>query len=177
MRASRMSLVIILMVLFTASCSVISHPVRTESEPGVPFKTLGQETDRYTGKTVILGGYILETKNFTDETRIEVLQAPLSYRDEPKSRDRSEGRFIVFHNSFLDPELYSKDRKITVAGTLTGCNVEKIQTCRIDSREIYLWPEHKYGYGYPYYFPGGFYYRHGFHHHGYRHHGHHRHRC
>ena len=39
---------------------MISQQVRTESETGVPFKTLGQETDRYTGKTVILGGYILE---------------------------------------------------------------------------------------------------------------------
>jgi outer membrane lipoprotein len=64
---------------------------------------------------VILGGYILETKNLTDETIVEVLQAPLTFQVEPKSKDLSEGRFIVSHKGFLDPEVYNKDRKLTVA--------------------------------------------------------------
>jgi starvation-inducible outer membrane lipoprotein len=89
----RIPLLITLMVVLASSCSVISRHVRTESEPAVPFKTLVREADRYVGKTVILGGYILETKNLADETIIEVLHAPLTFRDEPNSKDLSEGRF------------------------------------------------------------------------------------
>jgi outer membrane lipoprotein len=159
MSASRTTLLITLMVFFTASCSVISHQVRTESEPAVPFETLVEETDRYVGKTVILGGYILETKNLAGETIIEVLQAPLTFRDEPKSKDRSEGRFTVSHKGFLDPEVYSKNRKITVAGTLSGCMVEKVETCKLASREIYVWPKYEYGYRSPYHGPSGPYWR------------------
>jgi outer membrane lipoprotein len=152
----RIPLLITLMVVLASSCSVISRHVRTESEPAVPFKTLVREADRYVGKTVILGGYILETKNLADETIIEVLQAPLTFRDEPNSKDLSEGRLIISHKEFLDPEVYSKDRKLTVAGTLSGCWVEKVRTCKLESREIYVWPE--YGYGYPYPYPYYYYY-------------------
>ncbi len=151
MSALRTFLLITLVVVLTSSCSVIPRHIRTESEPIVPFNTLVQEADKYVGKTVILGGYILETKNLADKTIIEVLQTPLTFRDEPESKDLSEGRFIVSHKGFLDPEVYSKDRKLTVAGTLSGCWVEDVRTCTLESREIYVWPEYRHGYPYPYY--------------------------
>jgi outer membrane lipoprotein len=148
---------IYLMTIFTAvvavSCSVISPEVKKQADPPVPFKTLAREADRYAGRTVVVGGYILETQNHADETVIEILQAPLTIRDRPKSMDLSEGRLIVTRKGFLDPAVYRKDRAITVAGTLTRCTLEKVETCRIDSREIYLWPE--YEYRYPDYYPIG----------------------
>ncbi len=164
MSVMRQLCLITLMVLFAGSCSVISRHVRIESEPAVPFKTLVQKADKYAGKTVILGGYILETKNLEDETIIEVLQAPLAFGDEPTSEVHSEGRIIVTHKGFLEPQLYSKERKITVAGTLTDCVVEKVKTCKIESREIYIWPKYEYVYQPLYYYPGGYFYRHGYHH-------------
>ena len=160
MSTIRTTLVTMLMVLFTGSCSVISQQMRTESEPAVPFKRLAQEKDRYLGKTVILGGYILKTKNLADKTIIEVIQAPLNYWDEPKSKDLSQGRFIVSHKGYLEPEVYSKDRKVTVPGNLVGCTSGKVETCGIDSREIYIWPENDYSS--PYYYPGEHYYWHGY---------------
>ena len=44
------------------SCSVMSHQVRSEADPPIPFRTLIRDADKYIGHTVILGGYILETK-------------------------------------------------------------------------------------------------------------------
>ena len=122
------------------------------------FKTLVQEEDKYKGYTVILGGYILETKNLADQSTIKVLQAPLGFREEPKSKDHSEGRFIILQKGFLDPEIYSKDRKITVAGKVVGTVVEKVDGfpnpyLKIESREIYLWPESQPYYQSPYYDP------------------------
>lgn len=152
------ALLAILITVFTGSCSVISQQIRTDMIPPVDFKILIQESDKYLGDTVILGGYILETDNLTDQTVIRVLQAPLKVRDEPKSRDYSEGRFIISQKGFLDPEVYSKDRKITVAGTVVGSVVEKINDfsqpyLKIQSREIYLWPEDRAYCPDPYYEP------------------------
>jgi len=146
------------MLLFAASCSAISSQVRKEAEPPVEFKTLIQEVNYYVGKTVIVGGYILETARLADKTSILILQAPLGFRDEPKSKDTSKGRFIALHKDFLDPAVYKKWRKITVAGTIVGLVTEDDEGCpnkclRIESREIHLWPE--YYYHRPRYYPYG----------------------
>jgi outer membrane lipoprotein len=141
-------------VMLPISCRVISEPVRSEAEPPLPFKSLVAQADQYKGRTVILGGYILETKNLESETIVKVLQVPLRMGEDPDFKDRSEGRFIVYQQGFLDPEIYSKDRVITVAGEVIGSGSEeiggnRIQYLKIKSREIYLWPEYETR-GYPY---------------------------
>ena len=141
-------------LMLPISCTVISEPVRSEAEPPLPFKTLVAQADQYRGRTVILGGYILETRNLESETIINVLQVPLRIGEEPDFKDRSEGRFLVYQQGFLDPEIYSKDRVITVAGEVIGSGSEeiggnRIQYLKIKSREIYLWPEYETR-GYPY---------------------------
>ena len=158
MSVLRRALLAILITVFTGSCSVISQQIRTDAIPPIDFKILLQESDKYLGDTVILGGYILETNNLTDQTIIKVLQAPLGFGEEPESRDYSEGRFIILQKGFLDPEVYRKDRQITVAGTVVGSVVEKINDfsqpyLKIQSREIYLWPEDQAYYPDPYYDP------------------------
>lgn len=157
-------------MMLPVSCTVISKPVRSEAEPPVSFKTLVAQADQFRGRTVILGGHILETRNLESETIIKVLQVPLAVGEEPGLKDRSEGRFLVYHQGFLDPEVYSKDRVITVAGEVIGSGSEeiggnRIQYLEIKNREIYLWPEyetHPYPYPhwpYPYYWHGYPYYR------------------
>ena len=152
----------ILVMLTTVSCSVISHQVRSEAEPPVPFQTLIRDADKLLGHTVILGGYILETKNLESETILKVLQTPLRFGEDPELKKRSQGRFMVYHNGFLDPEVYSKGQVITVAGRVIGNAVEKIgdeqiQYLKIKNREIYLWsnytdkPLYFYPWSYPYY--------------------------
>jgi outer membrane lipoprotein len=148
----------VLLPFFITSCAVISQQIRDESIGPVPFKTLIQNADQYKGKTVILGGYILETQNLTDKSIVKVLEAPLGLGETPKSKDVSQGRFIIIKKGFLDPEIYQKDRKITVAGTISGITIEKVNNfaqpyLEIESREIYLWPKDEYYYVQPYYEP------------------------
>ena len=145
----RNTLMVGLILLFTASCSVMSRQIRAESEPSVGYRSLVKEVDTYIGKTVILGGYVLETENLSDKTTVVILQAPLGMRDEPKSKDDTEGRFIVSYKGWLDPLVYTKNRRITVAGVVVGLTSEKAESCphpclKIDNREIHLWPEYFY---------------------------------
>lgn len=145
-------------LLFTASCSVISSQVMKEAAPAIEFRQLMKEAHSYVGRTVVVGGYVLATEKRADKMSILTLQAPLGFRDEPKSRDKSQGRFIVLHRAFLDPAVYKRDRKITVAGNVVGLTTEDDQHCpngclNIESREIHLWPD--------YYYHGPEYYRYG----------------
>ena len=140
-------LICLLSLTATVSCTVISDQVRSEAESPVPFRKLIEDADQYNGRMVILGGYILETKNLASETILKVLQVPFRVGEDPDSRDLSQGRFIVYYKGFLDPEVYGKNRAITVAGRVMGSAVEKIgeeriQYLKIENREIYLWPEY-----------------------------------
>jgi len=157
-------------LILPVSCSVISKPVRSEAEAPLPFDTLVTQADTFKGRTVILGGYILQTRNLESETIIKVLQVPLRVGEEPGLKDSSQGRFLIYHQGFLDPEVYRKDRVITVAGEVIGAGFEEmsgdpIQYLKIANREIFLWPEyetHRYPYPpwpYPYYWQGYPYYR------------------
>jgi outer membrane lipoprotein len=154
-------LLIILASMVTVSCSVISHQVRSEADPSIPFQNLIRDADKFLGHTVILGGYILETKNLESETILNVLQTPLRFGEDPDLKKRSEGRFMVYHKGFLDPEVYAKDQVITVAGRVIGTAMEKIgdeqiKYLKIENREIYLWsnytnkPLYFYPWPYPY---------------------------
>lgn len=137
-------IIFLLCGLFLASCSVMSKDIRMDAEKDISFEFLKQNTDQYEGKTVILGGYILEIRNFREETRLLVLQAPLAIRDQPRDRDLSEGRFMVVLGGFLDPAVYEKGRKITIAGEVLGHESVRIDGHMYDmpllrAREVYLW--------------------------------------
>ena len=100
---------------FTACAPSISKKVREEAGEAVPLEALLKRTDGYKGRVVIVGGYILGTANDTDGSRITVLQAPLDSQNRPKSSDLSEGRFMISSSEFLDPVVYSKERRIPLA--------------------------------------------------------------
>lgn len=149
MNMIRILLLIMLIFIYTAFCScvsrtVISEQIKAESER-VSFKTVAQETDRYKGKTVILGGYILETKNSAGVANMTVLQTPLGRDEKPVSHGRSEGGFILSYNGRLEPEVYEKGRRTTVAGKVVGPADEEAANCpkpclKLEYRQIYLWP-------------------------------------
>jgi starvation-inducible outer membrane lipoprotein len=136
-----------LVMLCGASCSVISEQVRKEAEPAVPFKTLVEKGDSYAGKTVILGGYVLAARGFEGETILTVLQTPLSLKQKPGSKERSEGRFVVSLKALSGSEMeYYLDRRVTIAGKVAGFMDGRIKSCpepclKIKSRELYVWRE------------------------------------
>ncbi len=150
MNVKRTMLLVILMASLSASWScarreVISDQIRREAVRGLSFKTLAEETDRYVGKTVILGGRILETKNVGGESAMTVLQVPLAMGEKPDLRSLSQGGFILSYKGYLEPEVYEKDRPVTVAGNVVGRIAGKAGNCpnpciHLEYRQIYLWP-------------------------------------
>jgi len=145
---------------FTGCTPAISKQVREEAGEPVPFEELLERTDDYRGRVVIVGGYILETLNVPEGSWLTVLQAPLDSLNRPESSDLSKGRFLVWSKEFLDPVVYSKERRITVGGQVMGSQQRKLGSLTyqypvIEAQEIHLWSkEGEYmGPYYPYYDP------------------------
>ena len=133
-------------LLFTGCASVISQGVLKEVDQTLSFEQLLKSPEAHKGKTVLLGGNIIETENFSDKTVIIVLQRSLGYGKKPTSKDVSKGRFIISIPGFLDPAIYRQGRKITVVGAVAGKETrllgEREYTYPIVAkRELHIWPQ------------------------------------
>ena len=132
-------------VLLMTNCSVISPALRDQIDTDANFRDLVADVGRSQGATVILGGYVLTVSAKADHSIVTMLQAPLGIGDEPLSRDSSQGRLVVEYQGFLDPEVYAKNRKLTVGGRILhgfadGSDENPYPYLRIAAVEVYLWP-------------------------------------
>ncbi|MEW6674706.1 MAG: Slp family lipoprotein [Nitrospirota bacterium] len=134
-----------LVLFFLPSCAhVISEGLREEAVKEIPFSEIVKNPDAHKGKTVIVGGEIINSRNLKEGTEIEVLQKPLDSQGRPKEVDISEGRFLIFNIGYLDTAIYSRGRKITVAGTIKGKKTLHLGEIEytypvIEPKELHLW--------------------------------------
>jgi outer membrane lipoprotein len=162
MIANRTVLAVFIFALLPGAACATGISRQLLDEAGIPvlFEDLVSNPREYRGRVVVLGGYILEIQNEPGGSVLTVLQAPLDWRNKPKSRDLSQGRFFVTTKKFLDPEVYAKDRRLTVGGLVVGAREQTVGggTYRfptIEAQELQLWPEQIYPAGpcYPCYDP------------------------
>ena len=150
--------ILFLVVFMVAGCvHVISSDLRGKASPPVSLIQVAKNPEAYKGKWVVWGGEIIETVNLQDgSTEIEIFQRPLGWRDEPKQTVASEGRFLVLTDKYLDPYLYRKGRRITIAGEIVGEKIKPLGQMSykypiVSTSQIYLWQEYYYP-PYPYYY-------------------------
>ncbi len=149
----------LLLTLFS-SCAPISKDLRAQADRTLSFRQVLKDPEAYKSKIVIWGGEIIETLNQKDGTSLlVVLQRPLDWMEEPKIQ-RSEGRFIIVVEGYMDPYIFRRGRRITVGGEILGKKVMRLGELEypyplLQSKQIYLWGEYYYS-PYPYY-PWGYY--------------------
>ena len=137
---------LILLIFVLAGCAhVISQEALQEVDEDIYFEDILENPDRYIGKSILLGGDIIETRTLSEKTILLVLQRPLGFRKRPVTDGDSKGRFMVESSDFLDPAIYSEGRKVTVAGAFRGKEVRPLGNGTygypvIVAKEIYLWP-------------------------------------
>lgn len=139
--------------------SPIAEQYRLEArEDNLLFPMALRNPDAHVGDSVVWGGKIIETKNLKNKTRIIVMETTLGDETEPLDPRHSKGRFIAESPDFLDPELYKKGEKVTVAGVIAGKQKMPIDETTytypvVTIKQIHLWEEEKepeYRYYYPY---------------------------
>ena len=153
-----------LLIMLNACTPVISPQLMDRVDRNLTYSLLASQPDESRGKIVLLGGTIVQTVPKPKETEIEVVQKQVSSSGEPYLTDKSEGRYLVVVDRFLDPAIYRPGRDITVAGEVQGSVLRRLG--EIDYRypviaalELHLWKEplspqaypYSYPYGYPYY--------------------------
>ena len=154
---TRIVLLIGLLGLLGGCASDIPKPIRV-APPNNPTITAGLGN-------VNEGGTIASVDNKARETWVEIVARPLDSDGEPIENDRTLGRFIARVDGFLDPDIYSKDREVTVYGTIESRITRMIGNHPynyplVKARTLYLWrdyPEAVPYYPYPYPYPYGYY--------------------
>ena len=140
---------LVVVLLLTMGCApVISKGLRDQAAKGPTFAEALQNPEAHLDKVVIWGGVIIQSENRKEGTLILVLQKPTDYTGQPWDTDRSGGRFMALYRGFLDGELFSKGRELTVAGTLIGKRVMPLGEISytyplVEVKEIHLWQERR----------------------------------
>ena len=135
------------MLLLQACAYPISKDLVERTDKAITFEMLRSDPDRYKGKTVILGGSIVQVTVLAQGSLIEVTRSPLDYWGKPIRHNRQGSRFVVYSPAYVDPDTYAPQREITVAGEVkgtvlrvTGLPEMTYSFPVIISREIKLWP-------------------------------------
>jgi outer membrane lipoprotein len=160
---------LLLICLLLNACSTLPVAIKNPPLHDISYVEVTQKTANYKDAPVRWGGIIVDVENEQNFSLVQVLYYPLDSEGEPETDRQNAGRFVFKSSEFLDPAVYTKNAKITVAGTLTG-DIERtigkkvMRLPLISASTIYLWPVYEYdsrydgfgyGYGYnPYY--GGY---------------------
>lgn len=159
-------------VLILSGCTpVISRQLMDQVDPALDYRAIAADPAAAKGRTVLLGGTIVQALPKPGGTELEVVEKELDYWDAPRLTDRSEGRFLVISERFLDPAVFSTGRDVTVAGEVLEPQTRRLGDIDyrypvIRAEEMRLWrrgpPVYPYPYGGPYdgwwrrspYYPG-----------------------
>ena len=142
---SRISIFATLILLLSA-CSSNIPPVISNPLLGAPsLPEVRAEASRYVERQVRWGGVILSIENRHSDSHITIVAFPLNDWGRPLIAEQSPGRFIAVVDEFLEPLVYSRDREITLTGSILGSETLKVgefayeyPLVKVDN--YYLWP-------------------------------------
>ncbi len=136
------------LVVLAGCGSVLSKDALYGINYEVDYLRLRESPETHVGKTVIVGGRILDNRLDESGTTLEILRYTLNQRDEPRSADEASGRFLARTPVLLDPGIYQEGRLVTLAATLQGVEERLLhnRTYRyplFSIEELYLVPERR----------------------------------
>jgi outer membrane lipoprotein len=133
------------LLLLSACAKTIPSEAMNGVDDNISFESLFNDPEAFVGKTVVLGGDIILTENRPEKTHLIILQRDLDGDLKPLAADQSKGRFIVIVPEFLDPAIYTKGRRITIVGTITGKEIRQLSEIPhvypvMEKKYLHLWP-------------------------------------
>jgi len=133
-------------ILLMSACTSHIPPEIKQPMDGAPsVAQVRGQADTYLSQKVRWGGVILNTENKHKTSQLTIIAFPLSDHGEPQVSDHSPGRFIAIVDEFLEPQVYSNDREITVIGNVLKTETLKVGEFPYEYPVIkvdyyYLWP-------------------------------------
>ncbi len=141
---NRTTLLVLLITLIMSACTTIPEQLKGDYTSLDPQSTA--EGDLQT--SVRWGGIILETRPEADHTCFEILSRQLERSMRPANTDQANGRFIACKPGFYDPQVFEKDREVTVTGKIINLDSRKVGEYDynypvVDIDFISLWPKRR----------------------------------
>ena len=114
-------------IIGLSSCaSYIPSEIRGDVDNTPDVAQAHKQPDQFLSQQVRWGGKILNIENRKNTSKLTIVAFPLNSYGRPINTDKSPGRFIAIIDKFLEPELYSRDREVTVIG-----NLQKSETLKV----------------------------------------------
>jgi len=113
-------------IFLTACVSVPEQLELPENTNLVDFSTAQSPEASILEQKARWGGVIAAIKNNADTTMLEIVNFPLSSNLRPKKGDETLGRFRIYFNGLLDPVIYKAGRSVSVVGTISENEQDKI---------------------------------------------------
>lgn len=142
---------------------MLSPDLANQLKDSLSFPQIKAFPEEHKGKLVILGGQILSAKRLIDSTELIILHLPLIQEREPSTElTHSQGRFIAYQQTFLDPATVPAGTRITLVGELSGSVTQKLDEMdytypTLNIKQLQTWPDpadySRYGQPYPYWGP------------------------
>lgn len=155
----------VLSIILFSCAPILNREYMREGSREVSFQLLTENPDKYQGRLFIFGGVIVQTRVTAAGAQIEAMHVPVDSSGYFKEQGNSEGRFLAVlpgDGLILDPEIYYRGRRITLAGRFVELRKGRIDEIEyaypvFTIQQIYLWPEEKLYYPAPYYYDPWFY--------------------
>ena len=125
---------------------VVPEAFRANIDSSLTFTKIIEEPTVHQGAVVLLGGEVLTAKRLREGTRLEILQLPLDGSEEPVfDRTTSQGRFLAFESSFLDPATLPPNTRVTLVGEITGATRANLDEMEyrypiVTIKHLTVWP-------------------------------------
>ncbi len=175
-QAFRTQFLLLWVVFILPACNTVPKNLRSAPEVSSSISDVQASPGSYQNEIVRWGGSIVDVKHANGKTLVQVVSRPLSANSRPAGKDQTDGRFLAVFKGFLEPEIYTEKRLLTVLGFLDGLDTQKIGELDyalpvVKVQEHHLWkiettPTYPYRRGdpwgfwnspYPYYYYDGFY--------------------
>jgi len=134
-------------IVSVTACSSHIPPEIKQPIAGSPeVSEVRHNADAYLSQKVRWGGIIVDTTNRENASELTIVSLPLQSDGKPRDSDNSPGRFIAVIDQFIEPTLYSPNRKITITGRVVRSGKLKVGEFMynypvIQAEHYYLWPE------------------------------------
>ena len=159
MKTYRFIVAAFLSVLLVSCAPVLRKEYMETGVRNIPLAEVKQDPGQFKGKLFILGGIIVNTKVTDEGSLIEAIYVKVDSRGYLESG--TDGRFLALYpkeGGMLDPQIYHKGRRITLAADFAGTRQGKIDETKyvypfFVIKDLYLWEERAYYYPQPYYYP------------------------
>lgn len=109
------------LLIATVGCAYpISYEISARADADLTYPLVARNPALYTGKTVIWGGVIVLVQSRPNQSILTIQESPLDFWGMPRGQAYTRGRFIARVLGPLDEGIYSREKKVTLAGEIAG---------------------------------------------------------